>query len=67
MRKDLMWVAAVFVLLLVLRLTGVAHIGWVWVTMPLWLPFAIWLLVVIVAGLLVAATMFVTDSIDGRE
>ena len=44
-----------FVVFLVLRLTGVIDWSWWWVTSPLWLP-----LVLVLAGLVVAAVLGLT-------
>lgn len=41
-----------FVVFLVLKLTGVITWSWWWVTAPLWIPFALFL-VILVIGLLV--------------
>ena len=44
-----------FVVFLVLKLTNVIAWSWWWVTAPLWAGFAIFFLVVFVAGVIVAA------------
>ncbi len=38
-----------FLVFLVLKLTGVIAWSWWWVTAPLWVPFALWLLFIAIA------------------
>jgi hypothetical protein len=41
-----------FILFLGLKLTGFIAWSWVWVTAPLWIPFAIFMLLMSVAGII---------------
>ncbi len=43
-----------FIVFLVLKLTGVIAWSWWWVTAPLWIPAAIWGVVIVVGGLGIA-------------
>ena len=39
MRKSVLWMWALFaVILIVLKLTGLCTVGWLWVLAPLWMP-----------------------------
>ena len=38
-----------FMVFLVLKLTGVIHWSWWWVTSPMWMPVALFLVVLVVA------------------
>ena len=40
-----------FLVFLVLKLTGVIAWSWWWVTAPLWVPFALWLLFIAIGGI----------------
>jgi len=52
-----------FVVFLVLKLTGYIDWSWWWVTAPLWLPVAI----VLVVGALVLACVFAIDAWHSRK
>lgn len=54
---------ALTVLFVTLQLTGVITWWWVWVLAPLWVPFALGLLVV-VAALIVAAAMHIARAVS---
>lgn len=41
-----------FIVFLVLKLTGVIAWSWLWVLAPLWIPFAVALVCVLIAGAL---------------
>lgn len=40
-----------FIVFLVLQLTGVIAWSWLWVTAPLWAPLGLWLLFVVTVGI----------------
>jgi hypothetical protein len=47
-------VTPLFLVFLILKLTGVINWSWWWVTSPLWLPFAFIAVVVVIAAILAA-------------
>ena len=52
-----------FIILLILKLTGLVNISWGWVTAPLWLPIAVgifyYLFIVLVLGLTCVIITFI--------
>lgn len=54
---------ALFLVFLVLKLTGVIAWSWLWVTAPLWIPLAIAVLFFAIGGLILG----VASALDSRE
>lgn len=47
----------VLAVLVTLKLTGQITLSWVWVLLPLWLPFAFFIIILLVIGLITIYTM----------
>lgn len=54
-----------FVVFLVLKLTGVIAWSWLWVTAPLWIGFALFVVMFLVIGLFAAGALARTQSRTG--
>lgn len=64
------WLFVLFVILFLLKVTGtteVAEWSWWWVTAPLWLPWAIFLGILIVIGIIALPVLLVASVLDKRD
>lgn len=64
-RNGIGLMAVLFVVFLVLKLTGtgaVASWSWWWVTAPLWIPSAIWIVIMGITAIILVALAFLVGK-----